>query len=220
MGWTGTYQKFSSKLEAACALEGFKPERVVASNVDKDGVYLAYRLDDGRVIGCVCLIETHKQGDRVETCAKSMSETSHPFYFGASAKVLAALSPTTNEEALRWREKCRAQQSRKTSIRVGDVFAVKVAITFKRGRGIEVGAFASVCEVKRTKVVLLAPSFGLFALSLDAVGSYLTPAEAAPVAPTPAKPARTLTTVEDALAVLADANADEASVDAALALLA
>ena len=40
-----------------------------------------------------------------------------------------------------------------------------------------------------------------------------------PVAPAPS-PARTVTTVEDALEVLADANAEQASIDAALALLA
>jgi hypothetical protein len=233
MGWTGTYQKFSSKLEAACALEGFKPENVVASNVDKDGVYLAYRFDDGRVVGCVCLIETHKEGDRIETCAKAMSEDMWPFYYGASAKVLAALSPTTNENALRWRDGCRKRAAVKSSIKVGDVFTVKTTMSFNRGRSIEVGERASVCEVKRTKVVMLAPSFGLFTMRIDQVGSYLTPAEVAPAttpaevapAPTPAEvaptpPARTVATVEDALAVLADANADAASIDAALALLA
>jgi hypothetical protein len=153
-----------------------------------------------------------------------MSEDMGPYYFGASAKVLAALSPTTNEEASRWREKCRARLSCKTSIKVGDVFAVKVAITFKGKRGVEVGTFASVCEVKRTKVVMLAPSFGLFSMSIDHMGSFLTPADAAPApvapAPAPAKPARMVTTVEDALAVLADADADTSSIDAALALLA
>ena len=220
MGWTSTYQKFSSKLDAACALEGFKPERVVASNVDKSGVYLAYRLDDGRVIGCVCLIETKKENGQIETAAKAISETSVPFHYGASAKVLAALSPTTDENALLWREECHKRASRKASITVGDTFKVKVGMPFKGDRCIAIGEVARVCEVKRTKIVMHAPAFGLFTLTVDQLENYMRPAdevvEAAPPKPAP----RAVTTVAEALEVLADADAEQASIDAALALLA
>lgn len=128
MGWTGMYETFSSKLDAVIASEGIKRENIVASNTSGRVVNLAYKLDDNRVIGVVCLVEVRNARTNPETLVKCMDESMGPYECSASAKVLDALTPTECEHANGWREKCRARLERdKTSkaalkqIKVGDV---------------------------------------------------------------------------------------------------
>ena len=106
MGWTSSMQKFKSKLEAACVLGCIDQSRVVVSNCDRDAVYIAHRDDDGEVSAIVVLIETRMRDGRVETAAKDMSEHAHPYYYGISRKVLAALTPPKSEDAKLWRSRC------------------------------------------------------------------------------------------------------------------
>ena len=46
---------------------------------------------------------------------KEMTETSHPFYYDCPKSILKLLSPTTNEEALEWRNGCIEQACLKKS---------------------------------------------------------------------------------------------------------
>lgn len=114
MGWSGLSDSsrmpkhLRTVVEKACFLDGTDMSRVVASNsigtMRKGEVYLALRLKDESVIGVVILCE--------DGMVKSMSDAMGPYYYGASAKVLDALSPTTDECALRWRAACRGTEAR------------------------------------------------------------------------------------------------------------
>ncbi len=64
-----------------------------------------------------------------------LTETMGPYNYGCPARILDLLSPTDNEYALAWREKCRAQLAltgrRKPA--TGDIVILPEAIAFSDG---------------------------------------------------------------------------------------
>lgn len=197
MGWWGTHKDYNSKLEAVIDNGGFKAERIVASNTDSDGVYLAYRCDNNEIIGVVCLVRRQDGA----TMVKTMDETMGPYYYGASRKVLDVLTPTTSTEAQTWRDKCRAALVRKGEIRektkalkVGSEYRVTRPIKLTSGRTIEEGKTVRVLEVGRTNAVFEADGWFRFKLRVKDMDNYITsatpPPEVAPLVlvpePTPA----------------------------------
>lgn len=160
MGWTCTQSHGRSALDHVCAVEGIDRERLVAHNTGPGGrtLYIAYRCPwpDGRVdvVGIVVLVDRRKD-DGVWT--KVMEETMGPYYYGASAKVLDALTPTASAEANAWRTKCRealadraAQRERAKAFVVGAVITVTREIKLSGGsRSIHAGSRCRIVAVMR-----------------------------------------------------------------------
>lgn len=106
MGWTGLTRPLTATqylLDAAPKLE------ILASNTTGRATYVAFRRDDGDVGALVVLREKHGR----HFMFKLIEEAQFPYYFGASNRVLSVLSETTNEDALKWRAACRAEQAKK-----------------------------------------------------------------------------------------------------------
>jgi hypothetical protein len=76
-------------------------------------------------IGMVCLVDTTK----TEYGFKYMDETMGPYYTNCPNKILDMLSPTDNEYAIKWRNKCREFNK----IKPGTVVRTK-PISFKLGK--------------------------------------------------------------------------------------
>lgn len=109
MGWTSKrLAPHTSKLDAIRAIEGNAfADAIMATNIVGSVVYAACRTvqDPTVIIGAVILVEVQNG----ETAVKVMEETTGPFNFGAAAKVLDVLTPTTDADALAWRKACREE---------------------------------------------------------------------------------------------------------------
>ena len=111
MGWTGD---FATKREAIN--DEMSNATVVASNWSGSEWYAAVRSKaDADVVFGVVLLTRREKG--CGYLVKSMDEGMGPYYFNASAKVIAALTPTTNEQANEWRAKCAARLAMKARMR-------------------------------------------------------------------------------------------------------
>ena len=66
---------------------------------------------------------------------KDMSETMGPFYYDCPKSVLDVLSPTDNEDALKWRAKCRERIEKKKDSNSLSKLPVGSKIRFYRGNG-------------------------------------------------------------------------------------
>ena len=120
MGWSTVRRTFPSKVEAVIQVEGFQRADIIASSECIDAAYLAIQVADGmemRVVAAVCLVE-EKDG---ETSVKVMGEDAFPYYFRASKKVLAALTPPKTDEAKKWRAACRRHNRPAPRIRPRDL---------------------------------------------------------------------------------------------------
>lgn len=100
MGWTIFNQMPKAGSMQAAVLESisdFGKREIVASAMVAGNVYAAVRVGD-KVVGVVGVIEGLGY--------KLMAEEEGPYYYGAPAEVLAALSPTDDPWCLKWRAKC------------------------------------------------------------------------------------------------------------------
>lgn len=112
MGWDGDRVKYwkngkpdiIAESEARWYWGDGKDKFEVLKAVAKGSViYSAIKVKEtGEVFGVVSL--TRKDGDYL--MFKDMSEDVGPFYYDCPKSVLNLLTPTQNEEALKWREKC------------------------------------------------------------------------------------------------------------------
>lgn len=117
MGWSSLNGDVSTKEYITKNLN--KECTIVASNTKGCASYLAVKQANGNVYATVILRKKSKD----ETLFKVIDETSVPFYYGASKKVLDALSETDSECALEWREMCQKKREKsKTKIGIGTKF--------------------------------------------------------------------------------------------------
>lgn len=107
MGWTVFQAPPKGGMEAAvlASISCFGEREIVASRMVGNEVYAAVRLKDergawGKVVGVVGVIDGLGY--------KLMAEEEGPYYYGAPAEVLAALSPTDSPWAQKWRDRCAA----------------------------------------------------------------------------------------------------------------
>jgi len=107
--------KGSSKMAAIAEVSPSLAASVVASNIVGNAVYLAAKRPDGQVEGVVVLVARERDG---WTNVKIMDEGMGPYSYGASAEVLAALSPTDSVYAREWRAKCAACATLKVAAQV------------------------------------------------------------------------------------------------------
>lgn len=136
MGWTFTHRDRGMTTQEFFEREFpntlVKDGEIVACNATKDAFYAAVRdREDGIVWAFVALTERvpaafHNYG------YKEMDETSGPGVHGASRKVLDALTPTTNEYALAWRERVAATLDRPRP-KPGDTIRLAQPVTFTSG---------------------------------------------------------------------------------------
>lgn len=106
---------------------------VLAHNISGKVLYAAIRGSNGDVYALVVLHQKVKEGTS-NFAYKDMSEDMGPYYYGASAKVLDALSPTTNIYAIKWREQCRKHIAMKDALKKSSFVAVENPIRFRNGR--------------------------------------------------------------------------------------
>lgn len=117
MGWTGHYTWTDERPTREDVLDVLNS--VLAGNIiahsfsrekgsdDSHVVYLAVKLDSGDIRAVVALYQL----ERGEVLEKTIPETYHPYYYKCPKKILNLLTPTTNEDALKWRAQCRQRRS-------------------------------------------------------------------------------------------------------------
>jgi hypothetical protein len=103
--------------------------------------YAAVRTKSTSEVWALIVLVHRNPGSEFNFTYKDMSETMGPVEASAQAKVLDALSPTTNEYALEWRQKCRdrltsraAIRSRLKAVQVGSIIRVPRPLRFTDGR--------------------------------------------------------------------------------------
>lgn len=109
--------------------EEFKEGLVASAMHGKNEYYAAYRSKNGDVFGMVVILD-RKKG---EFGWKSMDESMGPYYNNCPAKILDLLTAPTNEYALAWRNRCRANLTQKktaTTLKNGDVVKFEQPLSF------------------------------------------------------------------------------------------
>ena len=109
MGWTfeSNYEGYTPKQfwinKYIPRLESDGKFQVITQNSKGKEFYAAVKnLETDKTFGLVVLIT--KEGDEIGY--KEMDESSHPFYYGATKKLISKLSPTDSEYAIEWRKEC------------------------------------------------------------------------------------------------------------------
>ena len=117
MGWTSFAHKGRSNMEIL--RDEFNDLNIVEKSETKDCVYFAVKSKKtGEVFTAVIPVE-RSGGD---FSFKVMSEDMGPYYYGASRKVLDALTPTDMGYSKKWRAECRKQMKPERVVRK-DAFA-------------------------------------------------------------------------------------------------
>lgn len=150
MGWTLTYRKPGESLKEFFSREfdfrredGSYGKVLDCAVVNLTTAYLAYERGDAagnrEVFGIVCLL---RYGPGVYDLGyKDMDEAEGPYHYNCPERILRLLTPTDNEHARRWREKCweniRAREARRKArpkLAKGMVIEFAEPIAFRSGR--------------------------------------------------------------------------------------
>ena len=114
MGWTCyyAYGEKDKKTLMTKELEQYGDVKVLKAAM-KGSVYYAACINTktpNEIWAIVCLTRL----DHGEFGYKDMDETMHPYYYNCPKSILDMLTPTTNVQALQWREACRKPKSEST----------------------------------------------------------------------------------------------------------
>ena len=102
MGWTSEYFDGTMKEYQDYVLNSYlTPHKLVAYNRKGNNLFCA--VDNGTLVYGLVILCTKNKG---EYSCKLMDETAHPYYYGASTKVLNLLTETDSKNALTWRKEC------------------------------------------------------------------------------------------------------------------
>lgn len=95
---------------------------------------------ENEVWAFVALIDFSKPKgtDRTNFAYKDMDENCLPYYFNCPEKILNLLSPTDNENALKWRDSCRRQIAKKKELVPGVLIKFERAIPFTNGDELQI----------------------------------------------------------------------------------
>ncbi|WP_328276171.1 DUF6927 domain-containing protein [Sphingobium sp.] len=131
--------------------------RVLASSCPGNRVHYAavQSLVDGipgEVFASVCLVRWNPRSkDGHQFGYKDMGENMGPYEADCPAAILDLLTPTTNQYALEWRERCRANLARRTrKLENGDRIRLPEPMTFTDGH---VGQEFVVCKRGRSTML-------------------------------------------------------------------
>jgi hypothetical protein len=115
----------------------------------------------GEVWAAVCLTSSSKKD--VQFCYKDMSEEMGPVESKCPAGILNLLTPTTDEYALKWRERCRDSLKNKsiTGVKIG----VKIGDKIEFSDRWNCAGIAKVVNKIRSSYVLNSDTFGTFKIS-------------------------------------------------------
>lgn len=142
MGWTGIHTAKGTKVEDIFKSQfdytnetGSSYTKVLSCKANLTEAYLAIEFKavdkEPIVYGMVCLIRKSK--DYCNFIYKAMGENVLPYYFNAPKSILDLLSPTTSDNALRWRECCLnniSKNEQRKSLVFGDNIKFDKPISF------------------------------------------------------------------------------------------
>ncbi len=115
MGWTGSYlpmKPSGEKRMRLAIMQEVDESQVVDSALVGTTVYLAMK-DHRGIFGAVILTEYHNH----EFCTKAMSDVCVPYVYDCPKRILDKLTPTDDENANKWRERCRTRYEEKKAER-------------------------------------------------------------------------------------------------------
>ncbi|HRS26576.1 MAG TPA: hypothetical protein P5140_08565 [Methanofastidiosum sp.] len=159
MGWTYTYKDKSESMFDFFSREfNYDNERSIGTVVDCavknfKTAYIAYKLYDKntgefKVIALICYLSFVRNSNN-NIGYKNMDETMGVCSYECPMRILKLLTPTTDKNALEWREKCwdniKAVKQR-PKIKVGDIVVFEEGVTFTIG---VVGNVFEVIDVKK-----------------------------------------------------------------------
>jgi len=124
MGWTGLHRERGTSDLDFFRQEYNDPDNHKVLDAARNGttVYLAYQSGE-EVVGIVVLTQVSRD-PYYNFYYKDMDETMGPYEAKCPERILDQLTPTTDENALRWREDCRAyhvERKARPKTRKGDV---------------------------------------------------------------------------------------------------
>jgi hypothetical protein len=141
MGWTSLSKPAGMSTREVFEREfnfsregGDQKGTVLDCSVKGNVAYLAYeRMTPTHryVYAIVCLIRRSRK-DTFNFSYKDMDETMGPYYYDCPARILSLLTPTDNEEARQWREKCWKRSFRRMP-EVGETVEFGEPIKFTDG---------------------------------------------------------------------------------------
>lgn len=123
MGWT-TIKTNKSAEEIALDMLDSKYE-LLYSYKKGDVLYCAIKNRETNYISAEIFLTSKNIDGTISV--KNMSEVEGPYYYDANKKLLNMLSPTTNENALEWREICL---KRNIKLKEGDIIEFEKPIEF------------------------------------------------------------------------------------------
>lgn len=114
MGWWFSEKRFDETIFEFIKRNEFSGSEVVGMAIKLNEAYVAWKGLDGKVRAAVVLIDRRSEPGRIGL--KTLDEEMGPYYYRCPAKILALLSPTEDQGALRWREMCRAEIAKGRSL--------------------------------------------------------------------------------------------------------
>jgi len=147
MGWTYTYKpktvsvrEFFEERFNYTEENGKYGKILDCAVVNLREAYIAYEIGDAQgkkeVIAVVCVLD-HNPNGCCNFGYKDMDETMGPYRYNCPERILNLLTPTENELAKKWREKCweriRAKKAR-PRLKKGMVIKFAKPIVFRSGR--------------------------------------------------------------------------------------
>jgi hypothetical protein len=141
MGWTSTNRRkgLTHKAFFADLWDGDRTRVIDAAGVGYTEVYVAHALldeetGDIREVGAVVVLTHWRSRDPVWTFSwKAIGESSGPCRHRCPQRILEQLTPTDNEEALKWRRRCWERIERRKNrprFHVGDLVLFDHALYF------------------------------------------------------------------------------------------
>jgi hypothetical protein len=114
MGWWFSEKRFDETIFEFIKRKEFSGNEVVGMAIKLGEAYVAWKGVDGKVRAAVVLIDYRTERDRIGL--KILDEDMGPYYYRCPEKILALLSPTEDQTALRWRDMCRAEIAKGRSL--------------------------------------------------------------------------------------------------------
>lgn len=115
MGWWFSEKRSDETIFEFIKRNEFSGSEVVGMAIKLGEAYVAWRSNGGgKVRAAVVLIDYKNERGRIGL--KTLDEEMEPYYYRCPERILALLSPTEEQTALRWREMCRAEIAKGRSL--------------------------------------------------------------------------------------------------------